>query len=68
MKTLMALTVLSVFSFSAATYACDGMRDHEKSSDTQAKADGKADNAKSPGKAKRGGTKPHPSEDGASRS
>ena len=68
MKTLMALTVLSVFSFSAAAYACDGMRDHEKASDPQAKADGKADGAKSQGKAKRGGAKPRPSEDGASRS
>ena len=64
MKTLMALTVLSVFSFSAATYACDGMRDHE-SSDTQAKAEGKT---KAPSKTKRDAAKPRPSEDGTTRS
>jgi len=64
MKTLMTLAVLSVFSFSAAAYACDGMRDHEKSSDTQAKSD----SAKSAGKTKREGAKPRPSEDGTTRS
>jgi hypothetical protein len=44
MKKLVLAAVLSAFSFSAAaTYACDGMKGHEKSekSDTQAKKDGK---------------------------
>ena len=42
MKKLVLAAVLSAFSFSAAaTYACDGMKGHEKSekSDTQAKKD-----------------------------
>jgi len=48
MKTLMVLTVLSAFSLSAAAArACDGMRDHEKGGDTQAKNEnGKAGKAK----------------------
>ena len=40
MKKLVLAAVLSAFSFTAAaTYACDGMKGHEKSekSDTQAK-------------------------------
>jgi hypothetical protein len=51
MKKLVLAAVLSAFSFSAAaTYACDGMKGHEKSekSDTQAKKDGKkSDSTKS---------------------
>ena len=50
MKKLVLAAVLSAFSFSAAaTYACDGMKGHEKSekSDTQAKKDGKKDTTKS---------------------
>jgi hypothetical protein len=50
MKKLVLAAVLSAFSFSAAaTYACDGMKGHEKSekADTQAKKDSKkADSAK----------------------
>jgi hypothetical protein len=50
MKKLVLAAVLSAFSFSAAaTYACDGMKGHEKSekSDTQAKKDAKKDSTKS---------------------
>jgi hypothetical protein len=50
MKKLIFAAVLSAFSLSAAaTYACDGMKGHEKSekSDTQAKKDGKKDSTKS---------------------
>jgi hypothetical protein len=51
MKKLVLAVVLSAFSFSAAaTYACDGMKGHEKSekSDTQAKKDAKkSDSTKS---------------------
>jgi hypothetical protein len=50
MKKLVLAAVLSAFSFSAAaTYACDGMKGHEKSekSDTQAKKDAKKDSSKS---------------------
>jgi hypothetical protein len=50
MKKLIFAVVLSAFSLSAAaTYACDGMKGHEKSekSDTQAKKDGKKDSTKS---------------------
>jgi hypothetical protein len=51
MKKLVLAAVLSAFSFSAAaTYACDGMKGHEKSekSDTQAKKDSKkSDSTKS---------------------
>jgi hypothetical protein len=53
MKKLVLAAVLSAFSFSAgATYACDGMKGHEKSekSDSQAsqsKKDGKKDSTKS---------------------
>ena len=52
MKKLVLAAVLSAFSFTAAaTYACDGMKGHEKSekSDTQAnqaKKDGKKDSSK----------------------
>jgi hypothetical protein len=37
MKKLMILAVASLFSFSAAAYACDGTKGHDKASDTQAK-------------------------------
>jgi hypothetical protein len=50
MKKLVLAAVLSAFSFSAAaTYACDGMKGHEKSekADTQAKKDAKKDSTKS---------------------
>jgi hypothetical protein len=52
MKKLVLAAVLSAFSFSAAAYACDGMKGHDKSekSDTQAKngsKDAKKDSAKS---------------------
>ena len=51
MKKLVLAAVISAFSFTAAaTYACDGMKGHEKSekSDgTQAKKDKKADGTKS---------------------
>ena len=51
MKTLVLAAVLSAFSFTAAaTYACDGMKGHEKSekADTQAKKDSKkSDSTKS---------------------
>ena len=51
MKKLVLAAVLSAFSFTAAaTYACDGMKGHEKSekSDTQAtRKDGKKDSTKS---------------------
>jgi hypothetical protein len=51
MKKLVLAAVLSAFSFTAAaTYACDGMKGHEKSekADTQAKKDGKkSDSTKS---------------------
>jgi hypothetical protein len=51
MKKLVLAVVLSAFSLSAAaTYACDGMKGHEKSekTDTQAKKDGKkSDSTKS---------------------
>jgi hypothetical protein len=50
MKKLVLAAVLSAFSFSAAaTYACDGMKGHEKSekADSQAKKDGKKDSTKS---------------------
>jgi hypothetical protein len=52
MKKLVLAAVLSAFSFTAAaTYACDGMKGHEKSekSDSQAsqsKKDGKKDSSK----------------------
>jgi uncharacterized membrane protein YebE (DUF533 family) len=49
MKKLVLAAVLSAFSYTAAaTYACDGMKGHEKSekSDTQAKKDGKKDSSK----------------------
>jgi hypothetical protein len=49
MKKLVLATVLSAFSFTAAaTYACDGMKGHEKSekSDTQAKKDAKKESSK----------------------
>ena len=40
MKKLVLTLALSVFAVSsaAAAYACDGMKGHEKTSDTQAKA------------------------------
>ena len=44
MKKLVLALVLSVFAVSSAAYACDGMKGHEKTSDTQAnqsKKDGK---------------------------
>jgi hypothetical protein len=41
MKKLILALVLSVFAVSSAAYACDGMKGHEKTSDTQAKKDGK---------------------------
>ena len=46
MKKLALAAVLSVFSVSAA-YACDGMKDHQKTSDqaSQAKKDSKKDDA-----------------------
>jgi hypothetical protein len=51
MKKLVLAAVLSAFSFTAAaTYACDGMKGHEKSekADTQAKKDSKkSDSTKS---------------------
>jgi hypothetical protein len=53
MKKLVLAAVLSAFSFTAAaTYACDGMKGHEKSekADSQAsqsKKDGKKDSTKS---------------------
>ena len=50
MKKLVLAAVLSAFSFAAAaTYACDGMKGHEKSekADTQAKKDSKKDTTKS---------------------
>jgi hypothetical protein len=50
MKKLVLTAVLSAFSFSAAaTYACDGMKGHEKSekADTQAKKDAKKESPKS---------------------
>jgi hypothetical protein len=53
MKKLVLATVLSAFSFTAAaTYACDGMKGHEKSEKTntqadQAKKDSKKDSSKS---------------------
>jgi hypothetical protein len=48
MKKLVLAAVLSAFSFSAAAYACDGMKGHEKSekSDAQAKKDAKKESAK----------------------
>jgi hypothetical protein len=50
MKKLVLATVLSAFSFSAAAYACDGAKGHEKSDATQSQAkkqDKKQDSAKS---------------------
>ena len=38
MKKLVLTLALSVFAVSSAAYACDGMKGHEKTSDTQAKA------------------------------
>jgi hypothetical protein len=65
MKTLMILTVLSAFSFStAAARACDGMRDHEKSADTQAKNE----NGKAAGKTKKNADKPAQQDNGTSKS
>ena len=66
MKTLMVLTVLSIFSLTtAAARACDGMRDHEKSGDaTQAKNE----NEKSSGKTKKNAAKPAPQDNGSSKS
>ena len=43
MKKLITLAAVSLFTLSAAAAsACDGMKDHDRGSDTQAKADGKA--------------------------
>jgi hypothetical protein len=52
MKKLVLAAVLSAFSFTAAaSYACDGMKGHEKSeksdSASQAKKEGKKDSSKS---------------------
>jgi hypothetical protein len=53
MKKLVLAAVLSAFSFSAAAYACDGMKGHEKADGTQSANQGKksqdkkADNTKS---------------------
>jgi hypothetical protein len=52
MKKLVLAAVLSAFSFSAAAYACDGMKSqsHDKSDGSQSQAkkqDKKADSAKS---------------------
>ena len=51
MKKLVLAAVLSAFSFTAAaTYACDGMKGHEKSEKAatpRAKKDGKKDSTKS---------------------
>ena len=55
MKKLVLATVLSAFSFSAAAYACDGMKSHDKADGTQSQAakpdkksqDKKQDSAKS---------------------
>ena len=53
MKKLMALAIVSMFSLSAAAAsACDGMKGHEKTSDTQAKNEN--------GKADKGGSKAAP--------
>jgi hypothetical protein len=38
MKKLILAAALSAFSFSAAAYACDGMKGHEKSSETNTQA------------------------------
>jgi hypothetical protein len=47
MKTLVLAAVLSVFSFSAAAQACDGMKGHAKSDQTQSKKqDKKQDDTK----------------------
>jgi len=67
MKTLMVLAALSGFSLTtAAASACDGMRDHDKSSDTQAKNE----NGKSAGKAKSktDAAKPGTQDNGSSKS
>lgn len=47
MKKLIVGLVLSVFAFTSAAYACDGMKGHEKgaASDTQAKKDTKKGDA-----------------------
>jgi hypothetical protein len=49
MKKLILAAVLSAFSFSAAAYACDGMKGHDKADGTQSakKQDKKQDNTKS---------------------
>ena len=50
MKKLVLATLLSAFSFSAAAYACDGMKSHDKADGTQSQAkkqDKKQDSAKS---------------------
>ena len=48
MKKLVLAAVLSAFSFSAAAYACDGMKGHEKSdtAPTQAKKPDKKQDTK----------------------
>jgi len=66
MKTLMVLAVVSAFSLStAAARACDGMRDHDKSSsDTQAKNE----NGKATSKPKKEAAKPGTQDNGSSKS
>jgi hypothetical protein len=46
MKKLMLLAVLSVFSFSAAAHACDGVKGHTKAGDSQAAKGDKKDTSK----------------------
>jgi hypothetical protein len=65
MKTLVVLSALSIFSFSAAAQACDGMRDHDKS-DTQSQA--KNESGKSASKAKKDSAKQGQTESGANKS
>jgi hypothetical protein len=71
MKKLMILAIISLFSLSAAAAsACDGMKDHDRGTDTQAKnetgkAGGKSDKADT--KIKPGGTKSR-TDEGASKS
>jgi hypothetical protein len=64
MKALMTLTAVALLSISTAAYACDGMKDHERSEDAQAKND----HAKDKTKAKADAPKPRQPESGATRS
>jgi hypothetical protein len=68
MKTLMILAAVSIFSFStAAAQACDGMKDHNRGADSQAKNDSGKAGGKAAGKTK-DEAKPGQPDNGASKS